>query len=61
MLDITCDRCPEPLEEPGGLLFGPPSVQRGREVEKLHLCRSCYFDVREFIAMPWAKERDQVS
>ncbi len=38
-LDIHCDRCGDPLTQPGALIFSPP--QR-RTVEKYHLCVGCY-------------------
>ena len=36
-LTIKCDKCLKELEEPGALVFSPPSDD-GR-VEKLHLCQ----------------------
>jgi len=43
-----CDRCREPLEAPGALLFSPPN-QHG-ECTKFHLCRDvCYGDVKRAI------------
>lgn len=47
-LTIKCARCPRTLDEPGGLLFGPPDWPFGK-VDKYHLCRNCYFAVQEFI------------
>lgn len=45
MLDIKCKRCKEPLDKPGALLFGVPSVSEQKCV-KTHLCERCYDVVR---------------
>lgn len=47
MLKIQCDRCNVELDEPGALLFGPPT---GNDwTKKLHLCGPCFLVVIEFI------------
>lgn len=40
MLSVKCDFCSRYLNEPGGLLFGPPDG--GGMVRKKHLCVSCF-------------------
>ncbi len=40
-IEVICIRCGEELDEPGGLIFGPPDALDGRTV-KLHLCVGCY-------------------
>lgn len=42
---VHCDRCPDELLQPGGLLLGPPDAE-GR-CEKLHLCISCWAIIRK--------------
>ena len=48
-LTIKCDKCLKELEEPGALVFSPPSDD-GR-VEKLHLCQICWTDERQGIML----------
>lgn len=46
-LEFHCDRCRELLEEPGALLFSPPGTTMGFGlVEKLHLCKKCWYIIR---------------
>lgn len=47
-LEILCDRCGAPLDEPGGLIFGPPNMV-DQYCEKLHVCEPCYRYVREVV------------
>lgn len=39
-LYVTCDRCWEPLKEPGALVFGPPMANG--TVMKIHVCVGCW-------------------
>jgi hypothetical protein len=41
MLDLKCDKCGQPLQQPGALAFGPPQGD-GWLVEKYHLCVDCW-------------------
>lgn len=42
-IEIKCDKCQEELNEPGGLVFSPPSPCGGHdECIKHHLCKKCY-------------------
>jgi len=47
-LDVRCARCFSGLDDPGGLLFGPPDVDE--QVTKAHFCLTCFADVSEWIA-----------
>lgn len=38
-LQINCDICEKPLEEPGALVFSPPN---GTVVSKYHVCIKCF-------------------
>jgi hypothetical protein len=46
MISPTCDKCNRELQDFGALAFSPPETQpdgsSGREVEKYHLCASCW-------------------
>lgn len=44
-ISVICDGCGEMLAKPGALLFSPP-IPPGRQVEKFHLCWSCYSPIR---------------
>lgn len=50
-LKVACDGCLTDMEESGGLLFGPPvnTPERIGYCMKLHLCRTCYEYVFEYI------------
>jgi hypothetical protein len=41
MLSIACDRCGDRLTQPGALAFSPPQAGSW-QVEKFHLCVSCW-------------------
>ncbi len=43
---LTCDKCKEVLEEPGGLLFGPPD--KYQRMVKYHICIKCYCLIHPF-------------
>ena len=43
-LHLECEVCKQPIDRPGGLLFGPPDDGRCR---KIHVCHSCWFAVVE--------------
>lgn len=50
MISIFCLKCGDELEEPGGLVFSPPSkTLQSRAVSKIHLCVKCYKEVEKFI------------
>ena len=40
MIAVYCNLCSEELQEPGGLMFSPPSTGLSL-VQKLHICVSC--------------------
>lgn len=44
MIQVACDGCKKDLEDPGGLLFSPPSFtpERYGYSRKFHLCGTCY-------------------
>ncbi len=44
MLSIACDRCGVRLTQPGALAFSPPHAGSW-QVEKFHLCVSCWAEV----------------
>lgn len=48
MLKIDCRRCGAELDEPGGILLGPPDDAIG-DVRKTHVCEPCYAEVFAFI------------
>ncbi len=50
-LKVACDGCLIDLEESGALVFGPPAVTPNRIgfCMKLHLCRTCYEYIFEYI------------
>jgi hypothetical protein len=41
MLELRCNACGQELNQPGALLFSPPTGD-GWLVEKYHLCVSCW-------------------
>lgn len=47
--DIGCDRCGKLLAAPGALIFGPPGLLANNACEKLHICFSCWYDLRRFV------------
>lgn len=43
MEDPQCSFCPNKVEEPGALIFGPPAtVARVSDVPKFHVCMQCF-------------------
>lgn len=38
-MDVVCDRCERPLDQPGGLVFGVPD---NGKVRKFHICVTCW-------------------
>jgi hypothetical protein len=44
MLSVACDRCGNLLTEPGALVFSPPQADC-QQVEKYHLCVSCWAEI----------------
>lgn len=44
---IKCYKCGDDLDEPGGILLGPP--EPAFIVKKYHLCGDCYDSVLEWI------------
>ena len=38
-ISVFCAKCSDELEEPGALVFSPPT---GLQVVKLHICTKCY-------------------
>ena len=40
MINPTCDKCKNELEEFGGIVLSPPD-EKGK-VFKFHLCKTCY-------------------
>lgn len=47
MIAVTCFVCEEELDEPGALVFGPPSPTG--LVRKRHLCRNCSADLDKML------------
>jgi hypothetical protein len=41
MLELKCDLCDRQLQEPGALVFSPPT-QEAWLVEKYHICADCW-------------------
>jgi hypothetical protein len=41
MLELKCDVCHRKLQEPGALIFSPPT-KVGWLVEKYHICADCW-------------------
>lgn len=50
-LHIECDKCNEPLEQQGALVFAPPhrTISGQSNTEKLHLCIACYSLLEEWM------------
>jgi hypothetical protein len=44
MLKIKCDKCHSELQEPGALMFSPPTTESW-VVEKYHLCAKCWAEL----------------
>ncbi|HEY2826661.1 MAG TPA: hypothetical protein VGJ04_03590 [Pirellulales bacterium] len=53
MINPTCDKCGSELREFGALAFSPPHSlpddTPGREVEKYHLCQSCWLEFTRWL------------
>jgi hypothetical protein len=53
MIHPNCDRCHQELQDFGALAFSPPETQPdgacGREVEKYHLCASCWQEFKRWL------------
>jgi len=53
MINPNCDRCHQKLQDFGALAFSPPDPQPdgtcGREVEKFHLCASCWQEFKHWL------------
>lgn len=56
-ISVTRLRCHCELEEPGGLLFGPPNEER--KASKSHLCAKCYPKVLDLIALDPDRYKDR--
>jgi hypothetical protein len=41
MLELRCDVCQRELQEPGALVFSPPTTDAWI-VEKYHVCKNCW-------------------
>jgi hypothetical protein len=41
MLELKCDICDQTLQEPGALIFSPPTKEAWI-VEKYHVCADCW-------------------
>jgi hypothetical protein len=56
MLAITCDPCHAEFEQPGALLFSPPTAQNWL-IETYHLCAKCWAEIatRIHLGRPSAK------
>lgn len=46
---IVCNCCQRQLDEPGALLFGPPQLGLFGQVDKYHICKPCYINLRQTI------------
>ena len=44
MLELRCDICKVNLQEPGGLIFSPPTTESW-VVQKYHVCTECWPEV----------------
>lgn len=44
MLELQCDICKRNLQEPGGLIFSPPTTESW-VVQKYHVCTECWPEV----------------
>jgi hypothetical protein len=57
MIGPCCDKCGVELQEYGAVALSPPETfpdgSCGREVEKFHLCRTCWYEFKE-----WLVEKD---
>ena len=43
MIEIICDKCRNPLNEPGGLIFSPPiEAAKVQFAVKTHICQGCW-------------------
>lgn len=47
MIRAKCAACGKELDEPGGILFGPPEANEN--VRKRHLCLVCYAVVETIV------------
>lgn len=47
-LYIDCNKCGLSLDEPGALVFSPPS-KFGSAVTKYHICESCFYDLNDWM------------
>ena len=47
-LPIKCNACGEKLQSPGALMFSPPLRDSGN-VEKFHICLTCWFKLKDFV------------
>jgi hypothetical protein len=45
MLELRCDVCQRELQEPGALVFSPPTTEAWI-VEKYHVCTICWPKIR---------------
>jgi hypothetical protein len=48
VIKVNCAGCSKELEEPGALIFSPPTYPVG-DCEKFHICASCWDGVRKVI------------
>ncbi len=46
-LNIKCDKCGKELDEPGALVFSPPS--NNKDVMKYHICKTCWAKLADWI------------
>jgi hypothetical protein len=59
-----CDFCHKELEDFGGLVFSPPEKGHGggesaeQNVQKLHVCRTCYEGMRSMFMKPTKADGD---
>jgi hypothetical protein len=55
MLELKCDKCGTELQQPGALVFSPPTGEAWL-VEKYHVCAACWPALLEMLrAAPPAK------
>jgi hypothetical protein len=48
MLEIRCDICQRDLQQPGALVFSPPTSEPWL-VEKYHVCASCWPEIEKLL------------
>lgn len=49
MIEVICNHCNKPLDQPGALMFSPPS--KSHTVRKFHLCVKCWKEFENHVGV----------